>query len=302
MGSGKAGRSNDEIARLVEQGLARGLDIVDSVIAARADRPLSKEARALDRANRAAVAKHEKAVRRHQRWVARQQSAATGWTAAAGVTGTIGVLDVVTDVANGAAVGAMPGPAWLWLGAAGVSAFAAVRARLRLRRATPPPAPVMPAPPPASLPAGARGYQESVRLATVRVRLAEIAPAVERLHPDAGMELRRADAEAAPPLGALVDRLAVLARIERDMPGTEASTSAAAAAEEVRRRLATGVDTYEHLLAAAAAMLAAPDLDRSTDAVLGPAADALSAYAHGLSVSADVFRADPPATGGPAPR
>ena len=109
-----------------------------------------------------------------------------------------------------------------------------------------------------------------------------IVPAVTGLHPEAGRELKSADDEAAPALAAQVTRLAVLDQIRRDMPGSEAATAATSAAQHVRARLAEGVAVYDRLLAAAATMLASPDLGRSSSEVLLPAADALTAYAEGL--------------------
>ncbi len=71
------------------------------------------------------------------------------------------------------------------------------------------------------------------------------------------------------------------------MPGTEPARAATAAAEEVRGRLARGCATYESLLAAAATLLAAPDIARSTEDVLNPAVEAMTAYAHGLARAAE---------------
>jgi hypothetical protein len=275
---------------MIEAGMTVGREVVDAMRSARAgvpDRAVRDDARALDSEHRRALALHEKVVRTHQRRLARRHQRATTFTAVAGVTGTLGVVDVLTSTLTDG--GVVPGSAWMWLTATAVSAVVAVRARLSLRR-TPPArfGPPPPAPPPL-LPPGARGHLEAARLMRVRVQLAQIVPAVSGLHPDAGEELRRADAEAAPALNALVQRLLVLAGIERDLPGTAAAGAAATAAEEVRARLAAGVDTYERLIAAAASMLAAPDLGRSSEAVLGPAIDALAAYTGGLSASADAF-------------
>jgi hypothetical protein len=56
----------------------------------------------------------------------------------------------------------------------------------------------------------------------------------------------------------------------------------------VRQRLADGCATYDRLLAAAAQLLSAPDITRSTSEVLSPAVDAMLAYAHGLERAADL--------------
>lgn len=129
---------------------------------------------------------------------------------------------------------------------------------------------------------GAVGFFEVSRFSTVRVQVITLVPSLERLHPGAGEELRRADAEAAGPLTALCERLRVLDDLQRELPGSAAATSAIASADVVRTRLAEGCSTYDALLAAAADLLASPDLDRRTSDVLAPAIDALVAYAHGL--------------------
>ena len=92
--------------------------------------------------------------------------------------------------------------------------------------------------------------------------------------------------EAAPALAAQVTRLAVLDQVRRELPGSQADRAASDAAEQVRARLAEGVAVYDRLLAAASTMLASPDLGRSSLDVLGPAADALTAYAAGLRTAA----------------
>lgn len=269
----------------MQAGLAAGADVVAAWKAAREGRASSRTSRELERAHQRATVAYEKQLRAERARAAREKARVTGWTAAAGVTGSLGVIGGVAAVAA-----AQPEAApLLLLAAAGGSTVMAVRARWRMRARPAPSLPPAPVAPPPVLRPGARGQAEAERLMRTRVQLAEVVPAVAALHPGAGQELARADAEAAPALHALVERLAVLDRIERDMPGTFAAVAAAQAAEEVRARLATGIDTYERLIAAAAAMLAAPDLGRSSEAVLGPAIDALTAYAEGLSVSAQAF-------------
>ena len=130
------------------------------------------------------------------------------------------------------------------------------------------------------------GWQEAKGLAGVRRQLTAMVPAVTGLHPEAGRELASADAEAAPALAAQVTRLAVLDQVRRELPGSTAADAACAAAENVRARLAEGVAVYDRLLAAASTMLASPDLSRPSLDVLGPAADALTAYAAGLRTAA----------------
>ena len=112
--------------------------------------------------------------------------------------------------------------------------------------------PTAPPPPPRPLPPGTTGAAESAHLHRVRVQLAQLIPTIEGLHADAAIEIRRADFEAAPAMAALVERLSVLYRVQIDMTGTVAATTAAASAEEVRQRLALGVRMYEELLNGAA--------------------------------------------------
>ena len=280
---GKKRRNPEDLAQLVQVGLARGLDIVDAWRAATASMPpsVSAEQRQLERAHTQAVELHRRAVRKHERSVARLHSRVTAGSVGA-VTGSALFL------------AAVPGDMEVWgfagLAFAAASGVAALTARRRLRDVAPPPAPRLPAPPPPPLPSSARGAAESAQLTQLRIQLAQVVPAIDRLHPGAGEELRRADAEAAPPLGALVERLAVLDRMERTMPGTSAAEAAASAADEIRTRLAAGCATYERLLAASATLLAAPDVGRSTEDVLGPALEAMSAYAHGLARSDEAFR------------
>ena len=80
----------------------------------------------------------------------------------------------------------------------------------------------------------------------------------------------------------------VLDQLQRELPGTSAAASAATSAELVRARLAEGCATYDELLAAAARLLAAPEMARSTQEILAPAINAMLAYAHGLQRAADL--------------
>lgn len=198
---------------------------------------------------------------------------------AAGVTGSIGLLDVIATLAGSA----VPGPAWAWLVTAAASAVVSVRGTRRLRGLGPGPEIVSLVGPPPTLRRGTVGFVEVSRFSTVRMQVLTLVPSVERLYPGAGDELRRADAEAAGPLTALCERLRVLDELQRELPGSSAAASAVASADVVRGRLAEGCATYDALLAAAASLLAAPDLSRSTDRVLSPAIDAMLAYAQGLT-------------------
>lgn len=276
--------SQESFARAVQTGIARGMDVVDAWKQARAARP-SAQARALQIEQERIVALQRRDRSRYDRRVQRLQTQATAGTAIAGVAGTVGVIDVVAEAATSQA--AVYGPSWMWLTIAVVSGLGALSAR-RQRRTLPPP-PHVDALPPASItvPTDAIGSDEAQHLTSLRLQLTQVIPAVERLHPGAAVEVRRADVEAAPPLHALVERLVVLHRIRVEMPGTQAEIAATNAAIDVRARLATGCTTYEQILAASATMLAAPDIARSTDEILGPALQAMAAYTHGLQRAAD---------------
>ncbi len=275
-------RDPEQVVRAVQAGLAAGLDLVHRV---RPGLVTSRQAGELERAHQQALVAREAQARHYRQRMQAQRIRANGWVAAAGVSGTLALMDLLSPPYDVAPIGVV---------GATVASVMAVRSRLRLRHAPPPPRPLAVPPPPAVLPAGSRGYAEAERLLRVRAQLVNLVPPVSRLHPDAGDELARADAESAPALGALVERLAVLSRIERELPDTDAAAAAATSAEGVRARLVTGIEGYERLIAAAASMLAAPDLGASAEMVLGPAVDALTAYAEGLSVSADTFGAPYP--------
>jgi hypothetical protein len=108
---------------------------------------------------------------------------------------------------------------------------------------------------------------------------------VQRLHPPAGAELAGAVRQAAPLLGAQIERLVVLDALARDMAGTPTAVAASRAAAQVTERVAAGVAAYERLLGAAAELLGAPDLDRTAGQVLAPAVQAMQAYSHGLGAA-----------------
>ena len=274
----------EQFARAVQSGISRGLDIVDAWRLARAQRP-SPQARQLQREHEKAADQARREVRRHERRERQLQARVVGGTAVAGVAGTVGVIDVIVEASTSQT--AVYGPSWMWLGAAVIGAVVAVVSRRERSHLPPAPRPAIPPPAPSAVPSTAIGAEEAQRLIALRLQLAQVVPAIERLHPGAADELRRADLEAAPPLHALIDRLAILDRIRREMPRTEAEAAATIAAVDVRDRLATGCGTYERLLAASATLLAAPDISRTTDEVLGPALEAMAAYAHGLERQAE---------------
>ena len=274
----------DQFARVVQAGISRGMDVVDAWRQARAQRP-SAQARALQAEHDRRLAEQQRALRRHQRRQRTRDNEVTGGVAVAGIAGTLGVLDI--SIESTAATAGVDGPAWMWVAlAAGGGVVAAVARR---KRAQLPPAPRVDAIPsaPAAIPAHAIGAEQAQRLTSLRLQLAQVIPAIERLHPDAAADLRRADLEAAPQLHALVDRLVVLHGIRIEMAGTQAEAAATSAAVEVRERLTTGCATYERLIAASATMLAAPDIARGTDEVLTPALEGLTAYTHGLKRAAN---------------
>ena len=276
-------RDRDSFAALVQTGIERGMDVVEAWRAARDSRP----SRDLALRRQQAIAAHQREVRRYERRRASLNTRLIGGTAVAGVAGSVGVIDVVAEIATSQA--GVYGPSWIWLGAAVLGAVTALTARTGRRRLTPPPEFTAPAAPPPTLPRDAIGAAESARLVRLRVQLAEIVPALDRLQPAAAQELRRADLEAAPPLHALIERLDVLHRMRRELGPTAAGHAARVAAEEVRDRLDAGCRTYEQLLTASASLLAAPDVARSTAEVLTPAVQALQAYTHGLQRSAEAF-------------
>jgi uncharacterized membrane protein YdbT with pleckstrin-like domain len=260
------------------------MDVVDAWRQARAQRP-SAQARALQAEHDRRLAEQQRALRRHQRRQRTLDNEVTGGVAVAGVAGTLGVLDIVIESTT--ATAGVYGPAWVWVAlAAGGGVVAAVARR---KRAQLPPAPRVDSIPsaPTAIPAHAIGAEQAQRLTSLRLQLAQVIPAIERLHPDAAADLRRADLEAAPQLHALVDRLIVLHGIRIEMAGTQAEAAATSAAVEVRERLTTGCATYERLIAASATMLAAPDIARGTDEVLAPALEGLTAYTHGLKRAAN---------------
>jgi hypothetical protein len=130
------------------------------------------------------------------------------------------------------------------------------------------------------------GAQESQRLHQVRIQLATLLPQIAAIHPGAATELRNVDLHAAPALAALVERLAILNRVESELAGTRSQETAHDSAVELRRRLEQGVEKYEELLHAALQLVSAPDPYQATAEMLDSSARELTAYAHGLQVAA----------------
>lgn len=269
---------------MIEQGVARGLDLVDSFRVATGKAP-RQSSKALALEHRKAVAANRKRLTKYRVRAKSYQSQVNGGAVVGGVGGALGFIDVIAETTTTS--GGVPGPAWVWFTAAGIGLLVSWRGRRRLRRLGPEPSVLEPVAPPPAMPKGRLGCAEVSRFTSVRVQVMSMAPALDRLYPGAGDELRHADNEAAAPLTALAERLVVLDQLQRELPGTSAARSAASSSELVRRRLDEGCDTYEELLAAAARLLAAPDITRSTSDILGPAVDAMVAYAHGLQRAAE---------------
>jgi hypothetical protein len=122
--------------------------------------------------------------------------------------------------------------------------------------------------------------------------MAQLLPAIEGAHDSAAAEVRDADTEAAPVLGALVDRLEALNRVIVDHPGTAAATSAARSSHELRKSVAAGVAMYEDLLQAAVELLGAPGSHHVATNRLHTSVNELASYSEGLRRAADTV---PPA-------
>ena len=252
-----------ELAALVEQGLSRGLNLIDSFTAATGNRSLTKQ--------------HKKAVteyrRIHRNYAQRRDAIRFGAVGGAGIavaTGTAGLVTVT--------------PGW-WI-LTGISAIASVVSFSRWRSIGPPPRELEPVAPVSALPRGAIGREDVARYISVRTYVLHMHSSIRSIHPEAAIELRAADTAAAPALNALVERLAVLHDLRQQLPSTAAATTAGTAAKVLSERLRTGCDSYDNLLAAAATLMAAPDLDMNTN--LQPAVDALIAYSYGLERAGDL--------------
>lgn len=294
---GNRKRDVEALARDIERGLAKGMDLFDALSSSPVGQeleirlkrdPSAKRQRIVERemakAHRQAVIANERLVAERTRRIAKLKARTNTHGMASVILVGAASGDLLLELIGG---GLLPGPPLLWLIGSGGLALSARRAKRAAARAEAavPPAPVLPPPPPARLRAGAIGYKESEQLAFAEHRLFEIIPAVGRLHPEAGAELGEAASAVAPLLRDQVERLAVLDRLALDMPGSQAAEAAARGSAEITRRLAEGVDTIDRLLGAAATMLAAPDLGRGVAEILSPAIDALTAYAHGLAAA-----------------
>jgi hypothetical protein len=263
---GRKGKGRAEVTASIGQAVQRGLEMLDSFRGEPTGwRELQRESR-----------NSEMQARRAQRtYAARKSQAQTlmiAGTAVGASTGTIGVIDLLATSS---------GEFWWFALAAAGAVAGAIGARSWRRLA--PPAPVTPIEaPPATVRRGAIGHESVVRYTAVRVQVVQVARAIESLHTDAAAEIRSADAQVAPTLNALAERLRVLDEMSRRMPGTTTAETALTSARAVSEQLDHGSAAYDVLLAAAARLLAEPDIGRPAPAILEPASSALIAYAHGL--------------------
>jgi hypothetical protein len=252
-----------EIATMVEQGLARGMNLIDSFQAATGNRTLTKV--------------HKKAAQEHRRiqreYAVRRDSirfGAVGGAGAAVITGAAGALTLT------------PGW-WILTGIGAVTSFISFR---KWNSIGPAPRESAPVEPVKALPRGAIGKDDVMRYINVRTQILQMHSGIRAIHPDAAIELRAADSAAAPALNTLVERLTILHELRLQLPNTAAAHTAESAAIVISETLRTGCDSYDTLLAAAAKLMAAPGIDMNSNLQL--AADALIAYSYGLERAADL--------------
>jgi hypothetical protein len=264
---------NPNAGKGLERAMQLGMDLVRQAReAAKATSVPASRDRQMAEAHRAALVRYEGQVRQHQGRVA---GAKAGMVAGGAGTAVLGL----STVASAGSPGQM-----IFLG--GLTAGTAAlgwRARRRAKDLEAhPPVPQLPPLPPARLRPGARGADQADRVANALLHLYDLVPNVGRLYPQAGQELWRAVSDVEPLLRGQVERLASLDRIEWEMPGSRAADAAIAAGTEIAGRLRAGADALEDLIAAAARMLAAPDIGEGVPDALAPAIDSLDAFAHGL--------------------
>jgi hypothetical protein len=275
----KRNKQNDHWLKVVEEGLSAGLERYQQYRAAKPKRPTDRELVMQQR--QALIANHQNRLVGHERRLQRMRSRQVAWTAGAAGAGVMGAVGVVT-----------PQPSLLWFTVAGFFGMHAYLTKEKRENLAPPPAPELPPLPIEPLPVGTPGAEEVARWSRAAHRWDDLLPLVDQMSPDAGQQLRRALTEVDPALRSLVERLGTLYRTAQQMPGTQAATSAHHASVEVAARLREGVEAYEGLVAAAAELIAAPDLNRSVVEVVGPAVLDVQAYTGGLRKAADNF-ADP---------
>ena len=262
----------------IERAVRAGIEMVRQAreAAKSVNGPASRDKRMAE-AHHAAVVQHENEVRRHQGRIA---STRAGIIVGGGGTAVLGVASV-----SAAATGS-PVQMVLWGGLAAGSAALGLNSRKRAKGLEAhPPVPRIPPLPPARLRSGARGAEQANRVANALLHLYDLVPSVGRLYPQAGQELWRTVSEVEPLLRGQVERLASLDRIEWEMPGSRAAGAAIVAGTEIAGRLQGGADALEDLIAAAARMLAAPDIGDGVPDALAPAIDSLDAFAYGLNAA-----------------
>ena len=264
----------------LERVLAAGMDLVKQAReAARSSSAPATRERQMAAARQAALVRHEAQVRRHQGRIAGLRvGALAGGSGAATAAIVATQAQRPVELVLMAVLGAGSG----WYGWRS-------RGRARDLAAHPPIAQIPPLPP-ARLRPGARGADQADRVADALMHLYDLVPNVGRLYPPAGHDLWRTVSDVEPLLRGQVERLESLDRLEAEMPGSRAAQAAIAAGTEITTRLRAGADALEDLLAAAARLLAAPDIGDGVTDVLGPAIQSLDAFAHGLHVASATQR------------
>lgn len=275
----KGSKQHDHWLKVVEAGISAGLERYQTYRATRPKRPTDRELVMAQR--QAIVAGHQNRLAGHERRLQRMKTREVVWASGAAGASVMGVVGAVT-----------PQPSLLWFGAAGISGVMAYLTREKRQHLSPPPMPDLPALPVEPLPVGTPGAEEVARWARAAQRWDDLLPMVDQMHPEAGQQLRKALADVDPALRSLVERLGTLYRTTQQMAGTQAAVSAHRASIEVAARLRDGVEAYEGLVAAAAELIAAPDLHQSVTGIVGPAVLDVQAYTAGLRKAAGIF-ADP---------
>ena len=269
--SGKPPTAN--AGRALERAMQIGIDLARQ--AREAARSNSDPDSRMAKAHQSALVRYEGEVRHHRGRIA---GAKAGMVAGGAGTAVLG-LSTVT-------VAPSPGGMAVLGGLTAGTAALTWRARRKAKDLeSHPPVAQLPPLPPARLRSGARGAEQADRVAKALLHLYDLVPNVGHLYPQAGQELWRTVSEVEPLLRGQVQRLASLDRIEWEMPGSRAAEAAIAAGSAITGRLHGGADALEDLIAAAARMLAAPDIDDVVPDTLAPAIDSLDAFAHGLNAA-----------------
>ncbi|HYO17557.1 MAG TPA: hypothetical protein VES02_02665 [Dermatophilaceae bacterium] len=267
---------NPNAGKGLERAMQLGMDLVRQAReAAKANVAPTSRDRQMAEAHRAALVRYEGQVRQHQGRIA---GAKAGMVVGGAGTAVLGL----STVASAPSPGTMVFLGGLTAGSAALGWRARSRAKALEAH---PPVPQLPPLPPARLRPGSRGADQADRVANALLHLYDLVPNVGRLYPQAGQELWRAVSDVEPLLRGQVERLTSLDRIEWEMPGSRAADAAVAAGTEIASRLHAGADALEDLIAAAARMLAAPDIGDGVPDALAPAIVSLDAFAHGLNAA-----------------